>query len=376
MLNSSQPKTIRCQIANLDVEMRQCVPEDGPKVNALYNRVFGLTRTDAMWNWRYVDNPASPETPVGYILAEVDGRVVGQYACLVRDFCVNGRLMPFQYAQDTALDSEFRKGFHFVRRILKTAVDFSSQAGSQIGYGFPNVAHHKIGKKVMGYVDVAQMAQLFRRLNRYLTVRKLAPPLADALKPILRAVSAKYYQRQIRRARAKLSTSLEVRAVDAFDDQADALWERVKMAHPVIGLRDRTYLNWRYVQKPEVQYHRIVASPRENRKMTGYMVLRLKSVEESLVGYIVDFLCEDRKTFDTLLLEALDFFTENQADFCLCMAPPDSQNYKWLSENGFTEKAFTHTIPLVYTLLAGSDDPPLYRNSANWYLTFGETADL
>src|SRR5512134_3748595 len=103
MVRPRQPNMIQCRIADLDVVLRQCLPEDGPRVNALYNGVFGLNRSDATWYWRYVDNPASPGTPASYILAEVNGRLAGQYASLVRYYCVNGRLTRFQYAQDTAL---------------------------------------------------------------------------------------------------------------------------------------------------------------------------------------------------------------------------------------------------------------------------------
>ena len=182
MGNTGHPQIIR-QIGSMEVLFRPALPEDGPEANAFYNSLFGLDRSDATWRWRYVDGPAVRKCPTGYALAEVDGELAGQYPTFAREFSVRGRQAVFHYALDTAIGEKYRKGFQFYREMRKASVEFLLGSGADIGFGFPNISAHKIGRKVLGYKDVGPTAQLFRRLNFYLTIRKFAPWLADALKP-------------------------------------------------------------------------------------------------------------------------------------------------------------------------------------------------
>jgi hypothetical protein len=373
--NVVEQRQLSQKIGSMDVLFRTCLPEDGPSVNAFYNTLFGTNRSDAIWRWRYVEGPAVRKCPVTYVVAEVDGEQAGQYPTFARDFCVRGRDTIFYYALDTAVGEKYRKGFHFFRAMSKTSTDFSRGTGADIGFGFPNINHHKIGRKVSGYRDVTSSAQLFRRLNLYLTLRKFVPWLADALKPCLRKLFAFAFRQRIRAERAKLGGATSVETVDRFDERLDALWERRKAAFPIIGLRDSAVLNWRYVEKPENDYRRVIATRDGGQRVVGFAVLRVKTVDESLVGYFVDLFYEDQEAFDALILDSLDYFTRREVDFALCMTAPASEVSRWLGERGFKEKSFTHLIPLVFTLLDATDEA-FYANPANWYLTYGDTADM
>jgi hypothetical protein len=57
--------------------VRPGTPEDSPALRELFEVVFGVPREADHYAWKFEENPAGP--PI-LAVAEVDGRLVGQYA--------------------------------------------------------------------------------------------------------------------------------------------------------------------------------------------------------------------------------------------------------------------------------------------------------
>ncbi len=86
-----------------------------------------------------------------------------------------------------------------------------------------------------------------------------------------------------------LTRRLEAEEVERFDTGVDFLFERAADAYPVIGRRDSSTLNWRFVDYPEPRrYRRLVF--RHRGELVGYAVLRLDRDGAPLIGHVVDWL--------------------------------------------------------------------------------------
>jgi hypothetical protein len=351
--------------------VRQCVPEDGEQLNGLYNRIFGLNRPLDAWRWRYLRNPATSHIMI--VVAEQEGRLIGQYAGFPREFMYRGKRLPFVYSQDTFTDPNAKKDFTLLLRLFTAAAALGREAGYLLGFGFPHATRiYGIGKKVLGYKDVADMVQIVRRLNWFLAIKMRNAALATAMEPIIRNVSALFYQFKL----ALRPVPRRVVETRTIGPEFDALWERQKDRYPLIGVRDAKYLRWRFLEKPECEYT-LLTTPDGNGGITGYMVLRVKPVDDSTVGHVIDYLCDDMESFDSLLTEGLKRFVGRRVDFAICLTPPGSEFEQRLTRHhGFARKSFTHRIPLVYQDFSPEIDEATVKDPANWYVTFADTADL
>lgn len=342
---------------------------DGPALNDLYNRAFGAQRPYADWQWRFLDTPS--RAPVVIALAEAGGQLVGQYASMSRDVSVDGRRVPFLFAQDTAIEEAYRKGISLFKGLTRTAVEFAKTQGGQfLGFGFPTLEHHKIGAKLLGYRDVAHCPQLFFRLNWFLAVRKYCPPLFDLLGPILRWPLALPFWWKLRQA-APPPTGCVIREVTSFDERVNELWVEAQRTHRIIPFRDAEFLNWHFRDKPGHHY-RIYLAEIEGR-IAGYLVTKTGRMSESQVGYISDFLCFDPAVFSALLQHALRKLV-GRADYSLCLTIEGSTTHAWLLEQGFAERHY-YRIPLVCEPLQPGSDAPEYQDGRNWFVTYADMAD-
>ena len=99
--------------------------------------------------------------------------------------------------------------------------------------------------------------------------------------------------------------------VDRFGPEIDELWERTRGDYPVIFPRDARFLNWRFVDCPELGYRRFVA--KRGGRVVGYVVLRRAEPVELPHGIIVDLYASrrDLQTVDELVRHSLAFFGDS-----------------------------------------------------------------
>jgi hypothetical protein len=110
-----------------------------------------------------------------------------------------------------------------------------------------------------------------------------------------------------------------VGAVTAVDDRLDAFWRRVCGDVPVMAVRDRRHLQWRFLRRPDAAYTILLAE--RGPEIAGYLVLR-RAVRDGVPwGYLVDFLVEGGQpaTWSMLVRRALALFREDGVALAGCM---------------------------------------------------------
>jgi len=292
--------------------------------------------------------------------------VVGQYANLFLDVQYRGTTYLVVQPVDVAIYREYR-GRQLIVLLFQVCPAYCRARGIRFAFGFPNEAHYGAGRELLGYRDVGQVLLMRRYLNPGLFVAKLtqSPRILDWTRPLgNRLVRALYGRRW-----ARPVEGWTIECIPSFDERFDRFWERMANVYPVMVARHRNYLNWRYVERPDVRYTTYAAT-REG-ELQGYVVLSLQR-RIALQGLVADLLAEDDATMDVLLQRALTHFLDRSADMVSCWALPQTDLYRALRRLGFIQRRVA--APLVCMVFDHDTvDEAFLCDSRNWYVTMGDS---
>lgn len=190
--------------------IRQTRPEDIPALGALFQDAFGEPRNEAIWRWKYFDNPRGVFTYV----CEAGGAIVahcGGTPQVVTDG--SSRYVALQsvdFSSTRRYPGGIGAGGVFARTVAAFFARYCGPAAVPLLYGFPGERHRVFGEKILGYRAVEPVGEV-----------RLEPEGDGAELPPLDASNL-----------ALLS-----------------------QAPPAVGgLRDRTYARWRYLEHPTARY--------------------------------------------------------------------------------------------------------------------------
>jgi hypothetical protein len=109
----------------------------------------------------------------------------------------------------------------------------------------------------------------------------------------------------------------EIVEVELFGSELDRFWAQVRHEYPAISTRNARFLNWRYVDAPDLDYRRFIA--RRAGQCIGYIVIRRASAVELPAGVVVDFLTS-RSNLDVvkLMIERVENFFGSEVEFLDC----------------------------------------------------------
>lgn len=165
-------------------------------------------------------------------------------------------------------------------------------------------------------------------------------------------------------------TGMVVEQIQSFDEDIDDFWQKASVIKPIMVVRDRKFLNWRYVEKPGNEYTIFVA--RKRREIVGYIVVKLEYAD-LLRGVIVDLLTlpgEDIVT-GALINRARSYLQESGADIISCLMLPDVPYYRHLKKMGFMRRR--SGIQLNVRIFDPGLPPEFVHNPANWYYVRGDS---
>lgn len=342
---------------------------DETEINELFNRIFGKRRALAEWTWKYRDNPVSD--PRLICLAEANGGIIGQYACIPRRMKIRDATVNVSFVADNFVVPEHRGGVRGVQwKTFRLGCEHHLANAYACGFGFPNHEHYVVGKRFMQYRDFGSIDVLCRRLNWHMSVRRRLPWIPSAIVNAAGFFGALASRRHIQRENEAENTRTAVKEVPVFDERFDAFWEKVKDQHGVLGVRDREYLHWRY-GKPGMKYAIFVSEM--DGEMSGYLISTTAEEEQGRTGYIVDILVDERReTGSCLIRNALLRFLSEKADHVRCWMMGHNALSGTLERYGFVKDA-KERINGVYMIFGGDVDESFICEARNWYVTMGDS---
>jgi len=329
------------------------------------------------WNWQFVNDPyirASGDL-VPVWIAETAGKVVGQVAVQEGDLQIDGSRHPAGWVVDVMILPSYRGhglGHRLYAAVVKDCPVLVTLTMAE--------ATRRMAERV-GATDLGTV-QLFSRIvrlnsqtvERYLRARTVHHPRVNAL---LRILCSLFLHRALacvgnlwiaaRNALARMPEGrkrTQIVEVHRFGPEIDLLWHRVAADFPVAFARESKWLNWRFVDCPQMRY-RIFTASRDG-DLVGYMVLRESEPVELPKGVIVDLLAakNDRETVEELVAFAIEVFGDKVANVESATSIPDFAGV--LRRFGF------HSIRTEKPNCVVSDDAVRERlaQSANdWFLS-------
>ncbi|MCP5048626.1 MAG: hypothetical protein GY940_15760, partial [bacterium] len=207
-------------------------------------------------------------------------------------------------------------------------------------WGFPNERAHQFEKKAFGYKDLVNFDEW--------------------------SIPKENFQRN--------QPGDSFRKVTAFNDDFNRLWEQCSPGYPIAVKRDKTYLNWRYIERPDWWY--FPYGLYDGDILLGYVVLKLYRDDHSFRGHIVDIFAkkDDKETLSRLLEGSLNFFAEQAVD----------EVTVWILGNPVIESLFIKTgwskKEIFRPLILKVNTPHAHRekvfDNSNWYFTMGDSTEI
>ncbi|MCU0286322.1 MAG: GNAT family N-acetyltransferase [Acidobacteria bacterium] len=318
--------------AYLKGDEKEILELDARELPSIWNR-----RTIENWYWKFTG-----QNPAGHALiwvAEHENHLVGHFAAVPYRLKVFDEELAASHSIGALVDKKFQN-----RGLLKFVGDklMADLAGNNIPYtwGFPNLRAHKFENEALGYKDLLNFDQWVLPKENI----KETPPCENILK------------------------------ITAFDEAFDYLWQSCSQAYPVAIVRDKTYLNWRYLQRPDWEYFPFAFY--ENNNPAGYVVLKLYREEDVIRGHIVDIFArrDDENTLSHLIDHSLNFFIAREVTEVMVWFWGNPLVEKLFTQKGFEKKEIDR--PLILRTNIEHKYMQEIRDISNWYFTMGDSTEI
>lgn len=315
------------------LDIRAPTPRDASGVVDLF-RSAGYPYDERTHAW------SDRASPYGHAIARIasdEGLTIGHYAVLPRPVHVGSRVV----RSGIAVQAVVRPGHRDLRTILRLCQDVYAacrEDGIVFVYGFPNDRIWLVKTRLLGWLGLWD-------------IRWLAAPL-DLL----------------REAVASSGTGAVVRT-SGLSERHERLWGPLP-DRSVICARSAAYLNWRYRDRPDVDYRIFDLDVAGGDR--GTVVTKIHRGSSPPRGHIVDLAVDsdrDRVIAD-LVAAALPAFEAEGVGSVSCWALPGSSHRSSLERIGFAESDLTTHFGVV---VVGDRVDREVLDMSQWQLAMGDS---
>lgn len=320
------------------------------------------------WNWKYRFNPSGD--PVIW-LAESDGKIVGQYALTRARIKIANEVNSIAQSVNTLTHPAYRRQGIF-ETLARMAYDEAAQRGIIFIYGFPNELSYPGFIKKLGWSDLGTIRAWIIPLSvknickKYIHNRLLSKVFEIGSCAVLNVL--------YRAAKAHRTKGLIISEISSFDERADDLWLKVSKDPRIMVVRDRSYLNWRYFDIPNVKFTVYLA---ENDGQTlGYAVVKCEEYNGLKLGRIFDLAVppgQENITY-SLLLKVIEFFKKERADLIVYRIISNKSQYRILRKCGFINSfPIAKHARFIVRPITSNISQKVLLDSDNWFVQTGDS---
>ncbi len=345
-----------------NITIRPYRPGDEKVINDLFNRIFKKSRTLDEWKWKFIDNPSSKDPALWVTVAENNGKIVGHYASIPIEMKIKDKVALAGQPVDLMIDPSFRSGARIFWELNKENKK-NNKGISAFAFGFPNENSYEVGKRFLGYKDLCEMVQLFKRLSYRNAIKRRVKLLPCWILNLIDKLSRLFYRLTF--AVKNLNERASVRNVDYFDERIDGLWEKAKDRYAIMTIRNLSYLRWRYKNE---NYTKIIAE--RGNELLGYSVIKIEEFKDARVGYLLDILYKDN--IKPILSGTLKHLLWMNVDYVLCVIIQGDPMEKYFEQFGFRKHKGFKRFPIVCNPLSPDLDNGFLKKPQNWHLTYGD----
>lgn len=342
--------------------IRKFEDADEAGVINLHASAFNALTDLDYWLWKYKENPAGS---MRYVAEDKKEGIVGHYGLIFQKIKIGDKIVTGSQAVDAMTHPKFQRQGMFV----KLGKEILHQAGNEgifFTFGFPNEAALP-GHKEVGWVEICEVPILLKPLNiesilaKYVkntSLLKLSTDVAGIPLGFIRQSERTQLER------------LSVKNVTCFDEQINEFWSKVAHSYTIIQVRDKEFLNWRYVTNPHEQYTILIAE--KNATIVGYAVLGEMTAYGIKGGAIVDMLTysDQGQISEFLISRAVEQFKKKKMGYIGCMMRRGSIYYGALKREGFI--VIPRKVRFILHLNSDRFSMPA-EIFDKWFLTWGDS---
>jgi GNAT superfamily N-acetyltransferase len=331
-------------------ETTRYTPEQRAALVELLARVGTTQLSDEEFAWWFDRNPAGE----GIVsLAVDDGDVVGVAAMSFFRTALDGAETRLAIPVNVATDSRYRgQGvFSTLERENEAA---ATAFGAPLTVTFPNGASHPIFIRRLGWIDLPRLRLWARPLRAGAVVRYLLgrPGERGGLREP--------------KAEARTLRGLDIRPVERFGSEMDALGRRAAAGYGNHFVRDAEYFNWRYLDSPR-DYRCFGAWRRD--ELAGVAVVGHTFKHGVSAGFLADLVAAPAGRDETraLLIRAVAE-VKGGADALVLLPPPSPAQRRALLASGFAPT--NKRLRFIGKVLR--DGARLDERKGAWHFTLGD----
>jgi predicted acetyltransferase len=307
---------------------------DEHQIVTLFREVFGREMSLSFWKWRFVQNPFGQG--ITKLLFD-DNKLVGHYAVIPMNVQVEDKPVKAVFSMTTMTHPNYA-GQGIFTYLAEETYRACQEKGFLFVYGFPNKNSyfgftHKLGWQGQGKMTILE--------------------------------------KQLQPKEKKRTIGKAIKQTECFDNTVNLLWDRVKRDYTIIVERTQEFLNWRFVDNPDVSYVKYVVSSNSDH-ILGYAILKVYIRQDMTIGHIVDMLSIAEKEVVKILLEhSFNYFLERGIRYISCWIPKNCFYNSILEEEGFIRKeteTYFGTRLFEYVSSLKSTEQP-----SNWFLTMADS---
>ena len=311
-------------------------------IAALFAHAFHKPLSRAHWQWKLRTLPSPTEnewvaeangripsndlpTPAKYagqVALGGGGRaVVGHYALMPIRFQIGARVVIVPHGCDAMTHADFR------RQGILTAL---SERANEV---WRDVSPFQIGFHYGGWGSVRERVG-WRPVARVVWLKKLLRPVAVLLRRVgLRA--PRFADAPFIAMRARPSDGVDVTRVTRAGDEFDVLWQKISGAYDTLAVRDRAWVQWRYLDHPDADQRVRLAT--RAKEPCGYLAYRLQRDARSVRAAILDLFAapNDGAAVRALLAGMERDCCAERVESVAMLAATDSPLYRALRRHGF-----------------------------------------
>jgi GNAT superfamily N-acetyltransferase len=345
-------------------KVRDGYEKDVDGILSLRDVVFGTEEQDKLdfrfWRWEFMEGPDGKAL---IYIVEDGKRMIGHFADIPRRFSLHGKVVCGTLSVDLMVHPDYRRKGIF-QAMGKYAIQRVKNEKGLFMISCPIRRETIQGFKKIGWEEVERLPVLAYPIrfsgiaNRYLRF----PPISLFVGGVVRF----FYLLLCGLKKKKEIEGMEIEKVSMLDELFDSFWQKALSLHPILGVRNRNYLTWRYQEHPTRKY--TIYRAKRGGEMKGYIVLRKVKLLRFNSAVIVDLLALDEGTLAALLEKGIQYGREEGTDLLGCMLPQGHSYYKTLRERGFF-RSFKTFLLMIYP----HSDRKIFLAPEKWYVNWGDT---
>ncbi|MGX9985372.1 GNAT family N-acetyltransferase [Soonwooa purpurea] len=310
--------------------------------------------------WQFLGNPIEDKF-VDIAYDNENHKVAAIYAIFPVKFKINESIVLASQSLDTITDIDYRGKGLFIR-LAMSVYEKAKNKDIKLVYGFPN------GNSIHGFK------------------KKLDWQVLDPVPFLIKPLKTKYFSTKIKAIswfpnvnigfKKTISNNVIIKEENTFSDEVNIIWKKFSQSLKIGINRDKEYLNWRYIQKPNEDY-KILHAYNNSGGYIGFIVYCVKGKHGGKIGYIMEYLYDpDYKIeAENLMKEAVNRIISTNADCILAWCMEHSDNYKTYRNVGFYEMPKKlRPIELHFGVCSFDNSlNTIINNRKNWYLSYSDS---